>query len=73
MEPRFFLYGDENGAAGELPMHGVDMDLQVMGRTKKQTNTGAILLPRASPLKKFFDSSKSENCSLAARSKICDL
>ena len=25
LEPRFFLYGDENGAAAELPMHGVDM------------------------------------------------
>ena len=42
-------------------MHGVDMDLQVMGRTKKQTHTGVILLPRASPLKKFFDASKLES------------
>ena len=25
LEPRIFLYGDENGAAAELPMHGVDM------------------------------------------------
>ena len=58
------MYGDENGAAAELPMHGVDMDLQVMGRTKKQTHTGVILLPRASPLKKFFDSSKLESHSL---------
>ena len=58
LEPRHFLYGNENGAAAELPMHGFDIDLQVMGRTKKQTHTGVILLPRASPLRKFFDKSR---------------
>ena len=53
LEARYFLFGEENMVAAELPLHG--MDIEVMGRTKKQTHMGTILLPRASPLKKFFD------------------
>ena len=55
LEPRNFLYGNENAVAAELPIPGLEIDLQVMGRSKRQTNTGVMLLPRASPLKKFFD------------------
>ena len=55
LDSRHFLYGNENAVAAELPIPGLELDLQVMGRSKRQTNTGVILLPRASPLKKFFD------------------
>ena len=55
LESGYFLFGDDNLVAAELPLHGMDADIEVMGRIKKQTHTGTILLPRASPLKKFFN------------------
>lgn len=54
LQPKYFLFADENAVASEPPIAGLDA-LGLFGKRKTFSFTGCFLVSKASPLKKPLD------------------